>query len=249
MLTDSASVMRGEKNGLEKRVRDLVPHLIDIDGDSCHRMHNIVKNFTNHFDKFLEGLLRNIYTDFKTSADSLEMFKEISFHMELTFRKPVNYIAARWLLVLDTSLEFTYMRDAYRIYYHSVLKADIRQELKKVKIYLKKGYMDSLDKTKQKLERKMRNFDQTENSIFSKHNVSNASKEEITRIQGSVEKKYQGGTDAGKQRKTRIVSKHVLNHRHVSLLTSIYDSVLPLFRSYVMLFRQEQPLIHKIYYE
>ena len=116
MLTDSASVMRGEKNGLEKRVRDLVPHLIDIDGGSCHRMHNIVKNFTNHLDKFLEGLLRNIYTDFKTSADSLEMFKEISFHMELTFRKPVNYIAARWLLVIDTSLEFTYMRDAYRIY-------------------------------------------------------------------------------------------------------------------------------------
>ena len=177
------------------------------------------------------------------------MFKEISFHLELTFRKPANYIAARWLLVLETSLEFTYMRDAYRKYYHSVVKVDTRQELKKVKTSLKKGYMDSLDKTKQKLERKMRNFDQTENSIFSKHNVSDASKEEITRIQGSVEKKYQGGTDAGKQRKTRIVNKHVLNHRHVSLLTSIYDSVLPLFRSYVMLFQREQPLIHKIYYE
>ena len=177
------------------------------------------------------------------------MFKQISFHLELTFRKPANYIAARWLLVLETSLEFTYMRDAYRKYYHSVVKVDTRQELKKVKTSLKKGYMDSLDKTKQKLERKMRNFDQTENSIFSKHNVSDASKEEITRIQGSVEKKYQGGTDAGKQRKTRIVNKHVLNHRHVSLLTSIYDSVLPLFRSYVMLFQREQPLIHKIYYE
>ena len=249
MLRDSASVMGGEKNGLEKRVRDLAPHLIDIDGDSCHHMHNIVKNFTNHFDKFLEGLFRNIYTDFKTSADSLEMLKEISFHLGLTFRKPVNYIAARWLSVLDTSLEFTYMRNAYRIYYHSIIKADIRQELKKVNTSLKKGYMDSLDKTKQKLERKMRNFDQTENSIFSKHNVSDASKEEITRIQGSVEKKYQGGTDAGKQRKTRIVTKPVLNDRHVSLLTSIYDSVLPLFKSYVMLFQQEQPLIHKIYYE
>ena len=65
MFMDSASVMRGEKNGLDKRVRDLAPHLIDIDGDSCHHMHNIVKNFTNHFDKFLEGLLRNIYTDLK----------------------------------------------------------------------------------------------------------------------------------------------------------------------------------------
>ena len=31
MFMDSASVMRGEKNGLEKRVRDLAPHLIDCD--------------------------------------------------------------------------------------------------------------------------------------------------------------------------------------------------------------------------
>ena len=66
MLRDSASVMRGEKNGLEKRVRDLAPHLIDIDGDSCHHMHNIVKNFTNHFDKFLEGLFRRTLEHLQT---------------------------------------------------------------------------------------------------------------------------------------------------------------------------------------
>ena len=109
--------------------------------------------------------------------------------------------------------------------------------------------MDSIDKLKQKLEKKMRNLDKTENSIFSKHNVSDASKEEINHIQGSVEKKYQGGTDTSKQRKTCIVNKLVLNHRYVSLLKSIYDSVLPLFKSYVMLFQQEQPLMHKISYE
>ena len=109
--------------------------------------------------------------------------------------------------------------------------------------------MDSLDKTKQELERKLRNLDKVENSSFSKHNVSDVSMEEITRIQGRVEKKYQGGTDAVKERKTRIVNKLVLNHRHVSLLTPIYDSVLPLFKSYVMLFQWEQPLIHKIHYE
>ena len=85
--------------------------------------------------------------------------------------------------------------------------------------------MDSLDQKKQKLERKMRNLDKKQNSIFSKYNVSDASKEEITRIQGSVEKKYQGGTDAGKQRKTRIVNKLAMNHKHASLLTSIYDCV------------------------
>ena len=92
-------------------------------------------------------------------------------------------MAARWLSVLDTSLEFTYTQDTCCIYYHSVIKADIRQELKKVNTSLKKGCMDTLDKTKQKLERKMRNSDKTENSIFSKHNVSHASKDEITHPQ------------------------------------------------------------------
>ena len=42
MFMDSASVIRGEKNGLEKRVRDLAPHLIDIDGDSCHHICTIL---------------------------------------------------------------------------------------------------------------------------------------------------------------------------------------------------------------
>ena len=45
------------------------------------------------------------------------------------------------------------------------------------------------------------------------------------------------------------MNKLVVNDRHVPLLTSIYDSVLPLLKSYVMLFQQEQPLIHKIYYK
>ena len=81
MLMDSVSVMQGEKIGLEEKVRDPAPHLIDIDDDSCYHMHNIVKKFTNHFNKFLEGLFRNIYTDFKTSAESLEMLKEIRFNL------------------------------------------------------------------------------------------------------------------------------------------------------------------------
>ena len=49
--------MRGVKSGLEARVREIAPHLMDIDGDACHHMHNIVKNFTKHFNSTLEKLL------------------------------------------------------------------------------------------------------------------------------------------------------------------------------------------------
>ena len=37
----------------------------------------------------------------------------------LTYRVPQNYIAARWLSVFDVTLDFSYMRDAYIIFYYS----------------------------------------------------------------------------------------------------------------------------------
>ena len=77
---DSASVMSGCKFGLEKRIRDSVaPQLLDIDGDSCHRMDNIVKKFVQPFDYFLENLFR----DFYLSADLLKRLKELCYHMGL----------------------------------------------------------------------------------------------------------------------------------------------------------------------
>ena len=46
ILMDTCSAMRGSKTGLEKRICDTVaPHLLDIDSDSCHHIHNIVKLF------------------------------------------------------------------------------------------------------------------------------------------------------------------------------------------------------------
>ena len=38
-LSDSTNYMRGKLSGLEKRLRDEVPHLLDIDGDICHHAH------------------------------------------------------------------------------------------------------------------------------------------------------------------------------------------------------------------
>ena len=67
MLMDSCSVMRGEKGGLETRVREVAPHLIDVDGDSCHDIHNFVKKMTSHFRYSLESLFREIYHDFQHS--------------------------------------------------------------------------------------------------------------------------------------------------------------------------------------
>ena len=94
MLIHSASVMRGHKIVLETRIReDIAPHLVDIDGDACHHVHNITKKFCSYFENCVENLFRQTYTDFATSVDSLEILKEITYHLGMTFRKPVNYIA------------------------------------------------------------------------------------------------------------------------------------------------------------
>ena len=56
-LSDSTNYMRGKKSGLEKRLRDKAPHLLDIDGDVCHHIHNTVKVFCKPFENFVEKLV------------------------------------------------------------------------------------------------------------------------------------------------------------------------------------------------
>ena len=80
ILMDSASVMRGSKNGLEKKIRESVaPHLVDIDGDSCHHMHNIVKKLVHPHGYYLESLFLNIYNDFKLSPDAMDLLKSTCY--------------------------------------------------------------------------------------------------------------------------------------------------------------------------
>ncbi|RXN32849.1 splicing factor 3B subunit 2-like protein [Labeo rohita] len=66
ILMDSCAVMRGSKNGLEKKIRDRrAPHLLDIDGDSCHHLHNASKKLCCPFERWVESLLSDLHTDHK----------------------------------------------------------------------------------------------------------------------------------------------------------------------------------------
>ena len=81
VLMDSCSVMRGSKNGFEIKLRESVaPALIDMDGDSCHHIHNACKKFTKIFDKYLEQLYQDIYNDFKWSEDIRVILEDITLN-------------------------------------------------------------------------------------------------------------------------------------------------------------------------
>ena len=43
VLMDSCNVMRGSKSGVEVRLRAKAPHMLNIDGDTCHHAHNAAK--------------------------------------------------------------------------------------------------------------------------------------------------------------------------------------------------------------
>ncbi|XP_071485981.1 uncharacterized protein [Diadema antillarum] len=71
ILMDSCAVTRGSKSGLETRIRaNKAPHLLDVDGDSCHHAHNAAKTLCEPFGYHLEGLIKDFHTDFMWSAES-----------------------------------------------------------------------------------------------------------------------------------------------------------------------------------
>ena len=92
-VIDSRAKMRGCKTDLEKRFHDSpVPHLLDIDGDLCHHIHNIVKKFLNNFEKYLKKLFRDLHGHFDLSADLLMLLELLCYHTGVTFRKPPNFV-------------------------------------------------------------------------------------------------------------------------------------------------------------
>ena len=55
-------------------------------------------------------------------------------------------------------------------------------------------------------------------------------------------------TTKGKERKSRIVEALLFDMKKVSLVSSFYESFLPVFKSFIMCFQSAKPLIHKVYY-
>ena len=139
LLADSANTMRGKNSGVETlfRTRDAC-HLLDIDGELCHHMHNVVKKLISFFDYYLENLFRDISNEFKYCNDSFFLLKEVTFHLGKKFRKPITCNPCRWLSVYDVSLEFDGRFDVYRVFFSAFEKTYIQLKIKACNNELKK---------------------------------------------------------------------------------------------------------------
>ena len=85
-LSDSTNYMRGKTAGFETLLRREAPHLLDIDGNICHHIHNSVQRFCSYFSMIVESLVDDLHTEFKWCPDIREMFTE-----------PGQRVAHRWL--------------------------------------------------------------------------------------------------------------------------------------------------------
>ena len=96
-------IHQGKNSGVEKRIRDNKCHsLLDIDGESCHKMHGVAKKFCDTFKNILEKLFKYLFLDFRWSRDQLQYFEEVSvLHWSHIF---VNvYVLVDWFHIFFTN--------------------------------------------------------------------------------------------------------------------------------------------------
>lgn len=122
VLFDSCAVMRGTISGVETRIRkEKAPHLLDIDGDSCHHMNNIVKRVCAPFGGYLEGLFTDLYIDFKWCTDQKSVLKDLCEILKIPYTVPQMCSSTRWLSAYDRAMETKRMLESLKIFYFSFL--------------------------------------------------------------------------------------------------------------------------------
>ena len=113
VLLDSCGVMQGKKSVLEVRLQHgNAPHLLDIDGDSLHHVHNASNKITEKFNQSIEILLRDLINDLKWSPDLQSYMKELAGLVGVSFLMPERYVPTWWLSVLNCADDFLNKKDA-----------------------------------------------------------------------------------------------------------------------------------------
>lgn len=219
IMMDSCSVMRGTKSGLETLIRRRkAPHLLDIDGDSCHHIHNAVKILCKPFKMVVEKLLTDVYNDHCWSVDLRDILSKICDILSVRFTRPENYVPHRWLSVYDVSVDTVRLWDAYVLCYYAFLNKE---------------------------ESKI--FRDLISDVLDKRDLSDDVIQLLEPLWKQLKTKSRNFTAKGKERKKRICDKIFANNRSTLLIINFYVSIMPLLKSYVVLFQSVDPMIHKLH--
>lgn len=173
ILLDSCNVMRGRKAGLEKKVREKCPQLLDIDGDTCHHAHNAAKEFCKPFGMYIETLLADLHNEFKWSPDLRAALSEICAVLNIKYTTPACFISFRWLSAYDIVLDFCRLFDAFVLFYYSFLRPSEKNTYLHVVISVHQSY---------KLTEAAKDHIRGMQSVLSTKNLTDAGKSRKERI-------------------------------------------------------------------
>ena len=126
VLLDSCNTMRGVKSGVEVLIREKCPHLLDIDGESCHHAHGVSKAICQPFGFWLERLYMDLHLDFKYCTEYKDAMCEICMLAGVNFTVPSRFINQRWLNAHDQSIETSRLFDLYLVFYSAFLPVHLR---------------------------------------------------------------------------------------------------------------------------
>ncbi|KAK6171890.1 hypothetical protein SNE40_018313 [Patella caerulea] len=210
--------MRGSKSGVEVRIREKAVQLLDIDGDSCHHIHNACKKFCAPFENWLEGLLCDLHNDFKWSSDLRDWLSDLCDILHVKFTMAQRYVSHRWLSVYDVALATDMLFDCYITFYYGFIPKTLQP-----------NYTEILE------------------SIYEKKGVSKEARERIAEIHHQLAVKMKTLTDDGKKRKERIVEKVLIQSKKTTLQLHFYIAALPILQKYVKVFQSKEIMIHRLH--
>ena len=149
ILMDSCNVMRGSKSGLETRIREQkASHLLDVDGDSCHHIHNAAKKFSAAFGGHLESLFTDIYNDMKWTADLRDYFEQICELSGVKYTMPERFVSHRWLSAYDVAVDTERLFKAYQVFYFAFLPKSVKRDYIEIVLEVSKSLHISIESSK-----------------------------------------------------------------------------------------------------
>lgn len=219
ILMDSCRVMRGSKNGVEiKLKKERAPHLLDIDGDICHHVHNAAQRFCKPFERWLEALFTTIHMDFYWSAELRDNLMRICELCNIKYTNPGQFINHRWLSAYDITVSTIRLYDVYTLFYYSFVPPGDRAM-----------YVDIIG------------------NIYNQNNISVPCRIAIKQIQAEMFKKLKTMTPKGKQRKCQVIIKILLHREKTFMFLQAYNAGLEFLKEYVCLFQSNTTMVHKLH--
>ena len=159
-LSGNKIYMRGKKSGLEIKLHEKAPNMLDNGGNTCIVIHDAMRRFCHPFLCFVEKVSDDLNVDTKFSSDIKDYLQEICFMLSFPYLIPPQSIPHRWLSAYDCTNKILQLVDAlYVLYYSWVPKAD------------RHLYKDEL------------------NALYTKHSVTEISRKRLAKIQKTFQVK------------------------------------------------------------